>query len=112
MKRRKKELWENLMVVWQDAMSGGRDWYITRVVNHHATENAVAPKSVADNELMASIIRGYMVKASSKEEALLRYRVFGHAAAVWSIAGGEGELSLPGSYFKRYVRYRLVKEDF
>lgn len=80
------------MVVWQDAMSGGRDWYITRVVNHHATENAVAPKSVTDNELMASIIRGYMVKASSKEEALLRYRVFWHVATVWSIAGGKASL--------------------
>lgn len=113
-----KELWENLMVAWQDPVLDGDmwdinlagDWYITRVVNHHASVDPAAPKYVTHDELINSVLREDVIRASSKQEALLKYAASGHAGSVWSIDAVD--FTLNPDYGDLTKRYRLVKEDF
>ena len=106
-----KELWEDLAVVWQDFDS--RDWLVTRVTNHRASEDPSVPKCVTGCDLVGSrIISSNVIKAGSKHEALLKYAASGHAGNVWSIAGGEPVLYRFLSPMQSNTVYQLVKEDF
>lgn len=108
----KKELWEDLVVVWQDFDS--RDWVVTRVTNHQASEDPSAPKRVTGYELVVSrISSSNVIKAGSKPEALLKYAALGgRAGNVWSIAGSEPVLCRFLSVMQCSTAYRLVKEEF
>jgi len=106
----KKELWENLMVVWEEWPSypGCGPWFLSRVINHNASANPSAPKSVSYSEIAIGLTYDDTISAESKEAAMLRYAASGRAkGAVWSIAGGKQvEAGRIGA------RYELVREDF
>ena len=108
LEKNKRELWEDLYVVWESAQPEG-GWYLTLVTSHEANVDPSAPKSVTHFEILASSIGNYVVRANSKQEALLR-----HAAETgreaWSIASGERvpQVFNAGTGFER--RYRLAKE--
>lgn len=106
----KKELWENLVVVWPDGMRSA--WCVTEVINHHASEDPSAPKYVTHTELINSTFREDTIFAASKQEALLRYATSGRCRAVWSIDGFYDAKWLYIGSAPRMQRYRLVKEDF
>lgn len=106
----KKELWEDLVVVWPDGMCGA--WCVTKVINHHASEDPSAPKYVTHAELINGALRKDAIFAESKQEALLRYAVSGRCHAVWSIVEVPGAKWLYLGDETRMQRYRLVKEDF
>ena len=111
MQRRRKELWEDLAVVWQEFDSG--DWVVTRVTNHQASEDPSAPKCVTGCELAFSRISSFnVIKAGSKHEALLKYAASGHAGNVWSGAGDEPVLYRFLSVMQQNTIYQLVKEEF
>ena len=114
----KKELWENLMVVWQDPVLDGDmrditlagDWYLTRVVNHHASADPSAPKYITHDELVNSALHSDMINAGSKQEALLKYAASGRAGSVWSIDAVDFRPSMDSGDITKW--YRLVKEEF
>lgn len=106
----KKELCENLVVVWQDGMRGA--WCITEVINHHASKDPSISKYVTHMELINSALRDDAIFAESKQEALLRYATSGRCRAVWSIDGFYDAKWLYIGSAPRMQKYRLVKEDF
>lgn len=107
----KEELWENLVVVWPDAMRGA--WCVAEVINHRASEDPSAPKYVTHAELVNGALREDAIFAESKQEALLRYAASGRCrVAVWSVDGFYGAKWLYIGEEARMRRYRLVKEDF
>ena len=111
MKRRKKELWENLFVVWEDSSrrpDSPYRWVVSLVVNHNASADPAAPKYVTHYEIETSVIRDVdVVLAPSKEEAILRHAVAGGDGRVWAIEGGE---TVPAYLAGEDRRYRLVEE--
>ena len=106
------------MVVWQDPVLDGDmwditlagDWYLTRVVNHHASADPTAPKYITHDELVNSALHSDMISAGSKQEALLKYAASGRAGSVWSIDAVDFWPSMDSGDIAK--RYRLVKEDF
>ena len=110
MRRLKKELWEDLVVVWPDGTCGA--WCVTKVINHHASKDPSAPKYVTQAELMSSTLRDDAIFAESKQEALLRYVASGRCRDLWFIDGFYDVEWLYIGNEARMQRYRLVKEDF
>lgn len=118
MRSGKKKLWEDLAVVWQDPVLDGDmwdinsagGWYLTRVVNHNASADPAAPKYVTHDELLNSVLREDVIRAGSKQEALLKCAASGHAGSVWSVDAVD--FTFNPDYGDLTKRYRLVKEDF
>ena len=106
--RRKKELWENLAVVWKQArpIPGHGPWFLTNVINHNASADPQAPKIVLGSEIAVSQFYGDVIEAKTKEEAMLKYAASGHASgSVWSIDKGGNIAAVPDGL------YRLVREE-
>lgn len=83
-----KELWEDLVVVWQ-GLTPDCVWYVTKIINHRASEDPRAPKCVAGSELIASIWTMDAVKARSKQEAIMKYiTLSGWTGDIWSVDEG------------------------
>lgn len=106
------------MVVWQDPVLDGDmwditldgDWYLTLVINHHASADPTAPKYITHAELVNSALRSDMISAGSKQEVMLKYAASGRAGSVWSIDAVDFWPSMDSGDSTK--RYRLVKEDF
>lgn len=109
MRGMKKELWENLVVIWLPNDPPG-DWCVSKVVNHHASADPTAPKYITHDELVNSVLRSDMISAGSKQEALLKYAALGRAGSVWSVDAVDFRPSMDSGDITK--RYRLVKEDF
>ena len=85
MPRQRKELWEDLVVVWR-GLTPDCVWYVTKVTNHHASEDPSAPKCVTGSELVASIWTTDAVKAGSKQAAIMKYIMSsGWTGDIWSV---------------------------
>lgn len=82
--KNKKELWEDLFVVWRHPATG--TWWLTPVTNHHASADPAEPKRVTQNELTSGILREGAIHAGSKQEALLRHVASGRGGDVWSVS--------------------------
>lgn len=130
-----RRLWEELVVVWRVMRPAGdfridanfrleEAWVVSRVTNHNASSDPGADKVVLADEILASETNGSAIveRASSKEEALLRYAASGISAdgGVWSVEGDQliadvwSESYSP--YSTGYARtgtrtYRLVKDS-
>lgn len=88
MRGEKKELWEDLVVVWQERTPSGV-WYVTKVTNHRASEDPLASKCIAGSELVAGSWAVDAVKAGSKQEAIMKYIMSsGWTGDIWSVAEG------------------------
>lgn len=85
-------------------------WCVTKVINHHASEDPSVPKYVTHAELITSALREDTICAESKEEALLKYATSGCCRTIWSVDWFCGEKWLyPGITAQRC---KLIKEDF
>ena len=86
MPRQRKELWEDLVVVWQELTPPDWVWHVTKVTNHHASEDLSAPKCITGNELISSAWKIGAVKAGSKQEAIMKYIMLsGWTGDIWSV---------------------------
>ena len=109
MPRQRKELWEDLDVVWLDANDG--KWYLTRVINHNASENKSAFRYVTYSEIIDSLFRTDVIFAKSKQEAILKYAVSGRSGIVWRVSGDNPVLSSTYVTWNFQYNYRLEKEE-
>lgn len=116
MKSREKELWEDLFVVYQVTETGrvtetGQPrWKLVRVINHNAPEDPSAPRRITHAELENGLLRGDVITAYSKQEAMLKHAASGRGGDVWSIKSSLVSEWLYGRALER--EYTIVKEDF